>query len=230
MKFKSTSDQLQYSLLNLNEMEVRKRLTLATVTKDQKKSRGMKNMWRRNKHQMMKGIKKWHKSTAGKRFHRALGRFNALRESVTYYVDGVTPGSNHVALTMEQVNDALLSLSSIETHLYLELQYYEADPQAMIEFLDIIDNFVMDTSYLKVELLISYKTGEIETEDYQLLSDIVQFFQDPKMYVYAKRDLLGKSNDTQSENFLAQCKLAEEIDKSLSSDAIYKEIDKLFIK
>ena len=106
----------------------------------------MKNSWRRNKHKIIKGITKWSNSTAGKRFHRALGRFNALRESSAYYVDGLTPGENspiYRPMALDQVNDSLLGISSIETHLFLELQYYESDPEAMSQFLELVDNFVM---------------------------------------------------------------------------------------
>ena len=235
MKFKNKIDEIQYDLLGLNEVEVRKRLLLSDVSKNKNKakSRGMKNNWRRNKHKIMKGIKKWNKSTSGKRFHRALGRFNSLRltEGITNQLhDGSYSGKpTYVALTMAQINDALLGLSSIETHLYLELQYYEADPEAMLQFLDIVDDFVMDTSFLKVELLSSYITGELEQENYLLLTDIVQFFQDPKMYVYAKRELRGKSNDVKTEDFLEQVALAESMDLTRPSNEIYDELDKLFV-
>ena len=234
MKFKNVSDEIQYNLLNLNEMEVRKRLTLATVSKDQKKSRGMKNMWRRDKHKIMKGLKKWNKSTAGKRFHRALGRYNSVRihEGITYGMyngEYDTSKPNIIPLSMSQVNDAALGLSSIETHLFLELQYYESDPEAMIQFLDIIKNFIEDSSYLKVELLNAYISGVIEQEAYLLLTDIIQFFANPKSYIYAKRELLGLSNDTKTEDFLNQVKVAEEMDLSKDSNLIYEELDKLFV-
>ncbi len=232
MKFKNTIDEIQYNILNLNEIELRKRLALVSKAKDHKKSRDMKNSWRRNKHKIMKGISKWSSSTAGKRFHRALGRFNSLRES-SYYVDGMTPGENEPItrpMTLDQVNDALLGISSIETHLFLELQYYESDPEAMSQFLEIVDNFVMDSSYLKVELLNAYRTGEIDEEDFILLVDITQFFQDPKSYVYAKRELLGLTNDTDSKEFLNQVKFAEDYDKTIDSDVMYSDIDELFTK
>ena len=231
MKFKNTVDEVQYNILNLNEVELRKRLALVSRAKDHKKSRDMKNSWRRNKHKIMKGITKWHNATAGKRFHRALGRFNALRENVAHYVDGYTPGENAPItrpMTLDQVNDALLGLSSIETHLFLELQYYESDPEAMSQFLGIVNNFVMDSSYLKVELLNTYRIGEIDEEDYMLLVDLTQFFQDPKMYIYSKRELLGLSNDIQSKEFTEQINLAESLDRSLPSYEFYETIDKSF--
>jgi len=227
MKFKSDIDKIQYEILGLNEVEVRKRLNILTKSKDHKASRTMKNNWRRNKAKMTKGIKKWSKSTAGKRFHRALGRFNALRESVSYYNHELTPGQNFVQLSMVQVNDALLSLSSIETHLYLELQYYEADAEAMVQFLDLLYAFVQDSSVLKIELLKAYVSGDLEQENYTLLTDIIQFFQDPKMYVYAKRDLAGKRNDDDDERFRTLLKSVSAIDMTMPSREIYETIDKL---
>lgn len=229
MKFKNDLDKIQFDLLGLNEAEIKKRLSVLVKAKNHQASRTMKNNWRRNKTQMMKGIKKWASSTAGKRFHRALGRFNALRETVAYYNDELTPGVNKVELTMKQVNDALLSLSSIETHLYLELQYYEADAEAMVQFLDLIDAFVKDSSILKIELLSSYISGNLEQEDYNLLTDMIQVFQDPKMYLYAKRDLAGKRNDADDPEFRSMVQSLNQINKNLPSNEIYDQIDELFI-
>jgi hypothetical protein len=181
---------------------------------------------------MKKGIKKWSTSTAGKRFHRALGRFNALRESTSgttaYYDNDLHPGMNFVELSMTQVNDALLSLSSIETHLYLELQYYEADAQAMVQFLDLLYAFIEDSSVLKVELLEAYVSGKLEKENYNLLTDIVQFFQDPKMYMYAKRDLVGMKNDQDDEIFRAMVAASQKVDLLEPSNEIYDSLDKTF--
>ena len=234
MKFKSNIDEVQFNMLGLNEVEVRKRIGMATLKKpkDHKASRNMKNQWRRNKNSMQKGIKKWNKSTAGKRFHRALGRFNALRESASgstaFYNNDMAPGLNYVKLTMTQVNDALLGLSSIETHLYLELQYYEADAQAMVQFLDLLDAFVQDSSVLKVELLEAYVSGELEKENYDLLTDMVQFFQDPKMYMYAKRELNGMRNDQDDEMFRAMVAASIKSDLMRPSNEIYDELDAKF--
>lgn len=236
MKFKTPVDQFQFNMLKLDEMEVRKRLIKTSKAKDRKRSKAMKDHWRRNKAQLQKGIEKWHKSTKGKRFHRALGRFNALRETAGYVyhndlVPGATPSNNGVKhLSMDQVNDALLSLSSIGTHLNLELQYYEPDPEAMSQFLEIMKMFQEDSSYLNAKLIMAYSSGEIDMDDYILLNDIIQFFQDPKMYVYAKRELEGFSNDTDTIDFVEQVRVAESIDHTVAGNETYEVIDKLFIK
>ena len=185
----------------------------------------MKNNWRRNKNKFKKGIKKWHKSTKGKRFHKALGRFNALREGISsyYYND-----AQKVDLSIGQVNDALLSLSSIETHLFIELQYYEPDSVAMNEFLEIVYNFMQDISGIKIELLDTYISGYIDTSTYDDILDIIQFFQDPKMYLYAKRDINGLSNEANDSNLIEQLKILENMDFLEDSQKVYSEIDSLF--
>jgi len=234
MKFKNKRDETQFKILNLDELKVRKRLGLVSQKVDRKKSREMKDRWRRDKNKLKKGIQKWNKSTKGKRFHKALGRFNALRETAGYQYyymndwEGTFEGNQTISLT--QVNDSLLSLSSIETHLYLELQYYESDPEAMTEFLEIIHMFLEDSSNLKISLIDAYSSGIISTEDYLLLNDIIQFFQDPKLYIYAKRELNDLSNDSNSEEFKKQVQEAESIDLTLPGNIIYEKLDKLFIK
>ncbi len=234
MKFKSKIDEVQFNLLGLNEVEVRKRLSLVNVktAKDHKASREMSNRWRRSKHEMEKGIKKWNKSTQGKRFHRALGRFNALRESVSgsysAYETDLAPGEQTMYLTMSQVNDALLGLSSIETHLYLELQYYEADAEAMVQFLDLLEAFTEDASELKIELIEAYTTGVIVESSYGLLTDMIQYFQDPKMYMYAKRDLKHLSNDQDDDIFRAMMKSVQSTDILAPSRQTYEELDRQF--
>lgn len=238
MKFKTSKDELQYKILNLNEIEVRKRLQITTKAIDHKKSRAMKDHWRRNKAELQKGIDKWHKSTKGKRFHRALGRFNALRETAGYiYYNDITPGpavytpsEEMKHLSLEQVNDALLGLSSIGTHLNIELQYYEPDPEAMNQFIKIVKMFNEDASYLNSKLIMAYSSGEILLEDYVLLNDIIQFFLDPKMYVYAKRENEGFSNDIDTIDFMQQVSIAESVIHTTPGNETYEAIDKLFIK
>lgn len=235
MKFKNKTDEMQYKLLRLDEVEVRKRLKIVSKPKDHKRARTAKDQWRRGKLSLRKGLAKWHKSTGGKRFHRALGRFNALRETAGYqwYFHGeetVVLNKEVKYLSMDQVNDALLSLSSIETHLNIELGFYEPDPEAMSQFIEIVQMFHRDANKLRSLLMEAFSTGEIPVESYMMLNDIIQFFQDPKMYVYSKRELEGFSNDTNSIDFVEQVSLAEATNHCDPGNEIYDSIDKLFVK
>jgi hypothetical protein len=228
MKFKNDIDKLQYDLLDLNETVIRKKLNLLQKqrdvnirAKDRDKQRTMKALWRRKKYQILKGIKKWHKSTQGKRFHRALARFNTLREN------NISEGM--VDITFDEINEALLGLSSIETHLYLELNYYEPDLEALEQFIEIVKNYINESDILKQELLNSYFTGKIDSNILEEIIEIFDFFVDPKMYLYAKRELKGLSNDIdaiedeeQKEAFRRQLEALKNIDysKSLSEQIV----------
>lgn len=58
----------------------------------------------------MKGIKRFHKSTDGKKFHRDLGRFLATR--------------NLSGLKYHEAKTLILPLTSTLTHVFLETEYY----------------------------------------------------------------------------------------------------------
>jgi hypothetical protein len=185
MKFKTEKDKTVFEALEMNEKVIRKKLQLVKKSIDRKKSRDMKNNWRRNKQKFIKGLKKWHQSTQGKRFHRALGRFNALRENYN---------------SLDTITDALFGLNSIETHLILELKYYEPDIEALSQFLEIFENFNEDTRELNQELKEAYISGKIETETINKLKELFEFFVDPKIYYYSIRELNGLTNNEYEMN------------------------------
>jgi len=224
MKFKNEQDSIMFEALEFSEETIRKKLQIVKKSIDRKKSRDMKNNWRRNKHQLKKGIKKWHQSTQGKRFHRALGRFNSLRESKGG-IDAVT--------------EALFGLNSIETHLILELKYYEPDIEALSQFLEIFGYFNDDVHDLKEELTEAYIYGNLKEDTIQRVEEIFTFFVDPKILYYSKRESMGLSNDMNQmgeeelKNFLNDLKIIEEnvFENNISSileDIFEKEMNENF--
>lgn len=224
MKFKNEQDSIMFEALEFSEETIRKKLQIVKKSIDRKKSRDMKNNWRRNKHQLKKGIKKWHQSTQGKRFHRALGRFNSLRESK----DGI-----------DAVTEALFGLNSIETHLILELKYYEPDIEALSQFLEIFGYFNDDVHDLKEELTEAYIYGNLKEDTIQRVEEIFTFFVDPKILYYSKRESMGLSNDMNQmgeeelKNFLNDLKIIEEnvFENNISSileDIFEKEMNENF--
>jgi hypothetical protein len=90
-----------------------RRESLVRKLKDHRKGQNTKAQWRGNRHKMMRGIKAYHKSTEGKRFHRKLGNHLANRLFKREDFSGVVEKS-----------DYLKSLSSAKTHFFIELQYY----------------------------------------------------------------------------------------------------------
>lgn len=97
------------------ESFISKRQGLVTKLKDHRRSQDAKAQWRANKHSMMKGIKAFHKSTEGKRFHRNLGNFLSTRFS-----------GNSRDRKVAEMCEFLKSLSSAKTHMLIELTYYHS--------------------------------------------------------------------------------------------------------
>lgn len=96
---------------DLIELFIKKRKELVHRLKDFRKRQNTKAQWRKDRYKIMKGIKRFHKSTIGKRFHRALGTFIATRE-------------NFKGNDIFEIAEFLKSLSSMKTHAFIEIEYY----------------------------------------------------------------------------------------------------------
>lgn len=135
---------------------IKKRRRHETALKDHDQSRKSKEGWRRNRTKMMKGIKSYHKSTEGKRFHKRLGRFLASR------------------LTRNDENgilEYLKGVSTAKTTLITELEFYHP----LVEQVE-LEEMVLEYA---IPLLNSIETriikGEELTEDeFDFLLDITE--------------------------------------------------------
>jgi len=98
--------------------------------KDHRKSANQKANWRENRTKMMGGIKAFHRSVDGKRFHRKMGRFLATR---------ITKNKNEeydYPRFRDQL-DTLSGLNSLKQHLLTELSYFHRI-QEQIELEEIV--------------------------------------------------------------------------------------------
>ncbi len=119
--FVPTSEQVDTFLSN--------RTPLVKKLKDSRKSQTQKTNWRKNRHKMMKGIKKFHRSVDGKRFHRKLGNYIATRITKG---DASKNENGYEVLMAKQ--DFLKGLNSAKQHLFVELDYYHSlDEQVELE-------------------------------------------------------------------------------------------------
>lgn len=91
---------------------IKSRRSLVPKLKDFRKSQNTKSQWRKDRYKLMSGIKKFHKSTKGKKMHRQIGRFISTRESFNDLGD------------LYEVADFLKALSALKTHALIELDYY----------------------------------------------------------------------------------------------------------
>jgi hypothetical protein len=106
---------------------IKKRTGYVNAMKDYRKSSAQKNNWRQNRTSMMRGIKAFHRSVAGKRFHRKLGNFLASR---------ITRKSNEAMsyTSMLENLEFLVGLNSVKQHLFVEMDFFhQAHEQIELE-------------------------------------------------------------------------------------------------
>lgn len=130
-----------------------KRRGLLKKLKNFRKSQTQKQNWRKGKHKYLKGIRQFHKSVTGKRFHRSLARFvtsrgilkkphkkssglgsDRLRESLQFQIYEY----NKVTLNRYDQSELLSLLTATKNHLILETKYFlpmseEVDHLVMLE-------------------------------------------------------------------------------------------------
>lgn len=120
------------------------RTPLVKKMKDHRKSSTQKANWRGNRHKMMKGIKAFHKSVEGKRFHKRLGRFMATR--ILRQRNPRKPGKSKKCesffVLMEVKKDYLLGLNAAKQHLFVELQYFHT-LQEQVEFEEFLVDYAL---------------------------------------------------------------------------------------
>lgn len=104
----------------LIELFVKKRRGLVPKLKDFRRSQLTKEQWRSNRYAIMKGIKTFHRSTQGKRFHRNLGTFLATRE----FSGGIFKRDSNESVYFEDVTNVLKAVTSAKTHLFIEYEFY----------------------------------------------------------------------------------------------------------
>lgn len=102
---------------------IKKRKNTIKHLKDFRKKQITKEQWRHNRYAMMKGIKAFHKSTKGKKFHRSLGRFLASRVNMS---SGSMLGLKNVgeSLYIMELSEVFKALSSYKTHAWIQFENY----------------------------------------------------------------------------------------------------------
>ena len=175
--------------------------------KDFRKSQNTKEQWRKDRFRMMKGIKSFHDSTKGKRFHRALGRFLATRD----FSSGMFKRNEGVS-DVSEVCEVLKALSSAKTHSYLRLEYYMPQ-QEYLDYLGFFEEFIPTVQRMETELMRA--GGTITEEDLEFMIRVTE-----------RTQVIKELSKFHSVDF-AQVKALfedEEKGKDLDEDGVYTEI------
>jgi len=161
MKFKNKEHEFEYNILEMDEEQYVKKLNIM------KKLNNFIDVLDKNK--LKNGLEKWQSSTQGKRFKKKINQSLELLEKDTLsYSDKVF---------------LLTTLSSIKTHIMIELQYFEVNYSGMVEFLNIFEILLEESNEIEkilvnslfdFKLLNKYNSIKI----IEKLKNIFNFFKD----------------------------------------------------
>jgi len=164
----------------LLELFIKRRKPLSGAIKSFRKSQDTKAQWRRNKWSFMRGIKRFSKSTEGKRFHRNLGRFLSTRyfhptmKSIIS-LDREDDGKENRHDVQEELNifdlaEVLKAVTSVKTHLFIELERY-FPLQEEVEYAEMLDVVLPALDCIEKKLWLSEKLNNQDLEVLFRLTD-----------------------------------------------------------
>jgi hypothetical protein len=179
MKFKSDIDERLFrsewlkSGLPLNEFLVkRQELELGLV--DWERSQRQKVNWQRHRWKYLKGIRAFHSSTEGKRFHRNLGRFLATREPESLlkaYQREKEKERDLRGLDLRKVQENLeflIAVLSVGVHALIEERYYRASVDEAVEY-----KLFLEEVLRKVKEVMDWVYGEEDGVDWDFWVGVV---------------------------------------------------------
>jgi hypothetical protein len=179
MKFKSDIDERLFrsewlkSGLSLDEFLVKRReLELGLV--DWERSQRQKVNWQRYRWKYLKGIRAFHDSTEGKRFHRNLGRFLATRETdslLKAYQREKEKERDLRGLDLRKVQENLeflIAVLSVGVHALIEERYYRASVDEAVEY-----KLFLEEVLRKVKEVMDWVCGEEDGVDWDFWVGVV---------------------------------------------------------
>lgn len=127
--------------------------------KDLQRSKITKKQWRTQRNGLMKGIKRFTRSTRGKRFHRKLARWLAMKECADRVL----------------IVETLVAINSLKTHLSVDLKYSSSiDEEASFALLFEVAMPILDEIEVALrEALMSGTAAKLDPEHSDLLSDLI---------------------------------------------------------
>jgi hypothetical protein len=179
MKFKTLLDEQVFrsewlrSGLSLDEFLVKRReLELGLV--DWERSQRQKQNWRKYRWKYLRGIRNFHNSTVGKRFHRNLARFLATRETETLlraYQREKEKERELRALNLRKVQENLeflIAVLSAGVHALIEERYYWGSVDEAVDY-----KLFLEELLGKVKEVLDWLFDEVEGVDWDFWIGVV---------------------------------------------------------
>lgn len=185
---------------------IKARSPVVSSMKNYRKSSAQKANWRQNRGNMMKGIKAFHKSVEGKRFHRRMARFMASR--ITR--DKVTEGFN----SLIQKQEYLKGINSAKQHLFVELEFFH-QIQEQVELEDLILNHALPLFNIIESKVINDR--ELSEDEFLFLIDITD-----------RNSLLLEISDKTGREFAEIENLWNSISDAIEEQGLAKESNEFY--
>jgi hypothetical protein len=179
MKFKSDVDERLFrsewlkSGLSLDEFLVkRQELELGLV--DWERSQRQKVNWQRYRWKYLRGIRSFHSSTVGKRFHRNLARFLATRETdslLKVYQREKEKERDLKGLDLRKVQENLeflIAVLSAGVHALIEERYYRVSVDEAVDY-----KLFLEEVLKKVKEVLDWLYGEEDGVDWDFWVGLV---------------------------------------------------------
>ncbi len=207
---------MEYKFLNESDKElfeweagsdtdkfINRRKGIISQLKDFRKKQDSKHAWRANRWKTLVGIRRFHRSTQGKKFHRMLGRFLANR----YTRD---KRDNEY----RENYDLSIALSSLQTHATLELGYFIPSVLETVEYEEFVDYITEELGHIYT----SITNGTLNFEEHEeLLLRLVETAE----LVKAFADKTGKSVQEVESAWEKAKSIAKQQGKNESDDGFY---------
>lgn len=156
----------------LLELFIKRRKPLTGAIKSFRRSQNTKEQWRKNRWKFMQGIKRFHSSTQGKRFHRNLGRFLSsryfnptLRSIVSQDREQDDKESRHVKeeLSVYDLAEIIKALLSCKTHALIELEYF-LPLEEEVSYWELLDVLLPGIDKIEKSLWLGHRLNEDDLE------------------------------------------------------------------
>jgi hypothetical protein len=155
---------------DLLELFIKRRKPLVGAIKDFRRSQKTKEQWREHRWKFMRGMKRFHNSVKGKRFHRNMGRFLSTRyfhprlKSMVKDDQETMQGSRmKEGLNIYDLAEILKAINSAKTHLFIELERY-FPLQEEIEYWEMLDEILPSLDRVEKKLWLGEELGSADLE------------------------------------------------------------------
>ncbi len=176
------TEEAKRNNISLEELVLKKREIELGLT-DFERSQMQKRRWQTDRWKYMKGIHRFHRSTAGKQFHRNLGNFLASRDlegSLASYQRlrderSIIPAREYFSKfdfknILGENREFIIAVSSAVTHALIEKRYISSNINEEVDY-NIFLAYLMDRYLDTLQKLIEGKEAEI---DFQFWKQIIE--------------------------------------------------------